>query len=230
MIGDESMKEQTRYSKLIEKLREERKYSMETATELFNGDMRESLGELSLIDNHPADIGTEVYERSRDVAQHDRLIHKVEAIDVALARFDEGKYGICEHCGHEIPVERLKVLPYTTVCTECSRGEEMEEQHSLHRDPVENELLNRPFSRTFNDGTDRVEFDGEDSWQAVARYGTSDSLQDLGTNRDISDPNDLYEDSDEVIGAVQYIETIETEREPEGRGNKIHYSKEHGST
>ncbi|TGE40082.1 transcriptional regulator [Desulfosporosinus fructosivorans] len=224
------MKEQTRYTKLIEKLREERKYSMETATELFNGDMRESLGELSLIDNHPADIGTEVYERSRDVAQHDRLIHKVEAIDVALARFDEGKYGICEHCGHEIPVERLEVLPYTTVCTECSRGEELEEQHSLHRDPVENELLNRPFSRTFNDGTDRVEFDGEDSWQAVARYGTSDSLQDLGTNRDISDPNDLYEDSDEVIGAVQYIETIETEREPKGRGNKIHYSKEHGLT
>lgn len=224
------MQEQTRYTKLIEKLREERKYSMETATELFNGDMRESLGELSLIDNHPADIGTEVYERSRDVAQHDRLIHKVEAIDVALARFDEGKYGICEHCGHEIPVERLDVLPYTTVCTECSHEEEMEEQHSLHRDPVENELLNRPFSRTFNDGTDRVEFDGEDSWQAVARYGTSDSLQDLGTNRDIGDPNDLYEDSDEVIGAVQYIETIETEREPEGRGNKIHYSKEHGLT
>lgn len=150
------MKDQMRYTKLIEKLREERKYSMEAATELLNGDMRESLGELSLIDNHPADIATEVYERSRDVAQHDRLIHRVEAIDVALARYDEGKYGICEHCGHEIPVERLDVLPYTTVCTDCSRGEEMEEQHSLHRDPVENELLNRPFSRTFNDGTNGV--------------------------------------------------------------------------
>jgi len=214
MIGGERVKDQMRYTKLIEKLREERKYSMEAATELLNGDMRESLGELSLIDNHPADIATEVYERSRDVAQHDRLIHRVEAIDVALARYDEGKYGICEHCGHQIPVERLDVLPYTTVCTDCSRGEEMEEQHSLHRDPVENELLNRPFSRTFNDGTNRVEFDGEDSWQAVARYGTSDSLQDLGTNRNIKDPNDLYEDSDEVIGAVQYIETIETERDP----------------
>jgi hypothetical protein len=106
----------------------------------------------------------------------------------------------------------------------------MEEQHSLHRDPVENELLNRPFSRTFNDGTDRVEFDGEDSWQAVARYGTSDSAQDLGTNRDVKDPSDIYEDADEVIGAVQYIETIETEREPERRGNTIHYSKEHGLT
>jgi YteA family regulatory protein len=224
------MKEQTQYTKLIESLREEKKDSMETATELITGDMRESLGELSLIDNHPADVATEVYERSRDVAQYDRLTHKVEAIDVALARFDQGKYGVCEHCGHEIPFERLEALPYTTVCTECSRLEEKEEQHSLHREPVENELLNRPFSRTFNDGKDQVEFDGEDSWQAVARYGTSDSAQDLGTNRDVADPNDVYEDADEVIGAVQYIETIETQREPEGRGNSIHYSKEHGRT
>jgi YteA family regulatory protein len=224
------MEDHTRYTKLIDTLREERKNSLETATELFNGDMRESLGELSLIDNHPADIATEVYERSRDVAQHDRLVHRVEAIDVALARFEQGEYGICEHCGQQIPLERLEVLPYTTVCTECSREEEKEEQHSLHRDPVENELLNRPFSRTFNDGTDQVEFDGEDSWQAVARYGTSDSAQDLGTNREVRDPNAVYEDADEVIGAVQYIETLETQREPEGRGNSIHYSKEHGRT
>lgn len=224
------MKEQADYSQLIETLHKEKTDSLETATELFNGDMRESLGELSLIDNHPADVGTEVYQRSQDVARHDQLLHKVEAIDAALERFKKGEYGKCEHCGEKIPYERLEALPYTTVCTECSREEEKEEQHSLHREPVEDELLNRPFSRTFNDGTDRVEFDGEDAWQAVARYGTSDSLQDLGTNRDVSDPNDVYEDGDEVIGAVQYIETLETAREPEGRGNTIHYSKEHGRT
>ena len=216
------MKEQTRYAELIKMLREERADAIKTATELLNEDMRESLGELSLLDNHPADIGTEVYQRSRDVAEHDRLIHRVEAIDVALERFDKGEYGRCEHCGHDIPFERLEALPYTTVCTECSREEEMEEQHSLHRDPVENELLNSPFSRTFNDGTDQVEFDGEDSWQAVARYGTSDSAQDLGTNRDVKDPSDVYEDADEVIGAVQYIETLETEQ-----GNAVHYCKDH---
>ncbi|HZK55513.1 MAG TPA: TraR/DksA C4-type zinc finger protein, partial [Desulfosporosinus sp.] len=169
------MKDETRYAQIIQTLREERADAIKTATELLNGDMRESLGELSLIDNHPADIATEVYERSRDVALHDRLIHRVEAIDVALQRFDKGEYGTCEHCNRDIPFDRLEALPYTTVCTECSHEEEMEEQHSLHRDPVENELQNRPFSRTFNDDTDRVEFDGEDSWQAVARYGTSDS-------------------------------------------------------
>ncbi|SDG12818.1 TraR/DksA C4-type zinc finger protein [Desulfosporosinus hippei] len=224
------MKDQKRYDKLINTLHEERSEVMETAAELFEGSMKDSLGELSLVDNHPADVGSELYQRSRDIAEHDRLSHRIGAIDNALERFEKGNYAKCEHCGQQIPYERLEVLPYTTVCAKCSREEEKEEQHSLHREPVENEILNRPFSRTFNDGTDQVMFDGEDSWQAVARYGTADTLQDLGTNRNISDPNNLYEDSDESIGAVQFIETIETQREPEGRLNTIHYSKDHGQT
>ncbi|WP_425807110.1 TraR/DksA C4-type zinc finger protein [Desulfitobacterium sp. Sab5] len=218
-----------KYMNLINELKKEKDEILEDATELITGDMRDSTSELSLIDNHPADIATEVYERSRDVAIHDRYMHRIQAIDSALQRWEEGKYGVCEHCGQEIPFERLEALPYTTVCTECSRLEEKEEQHSLHREPVEDEILNRPFSRTFNDGTDRVEFDGEDSWQAVARYGTADSPQDLGTNRDISDPNEMYEDADEVIGAVDAVETLDVEVEP-GFGNTIYYGKRHGRT
>lgn len=218
-----------KYMDLINELKKEKEEIIEDATELITGDMRDSTSELSLIDNHPSDIATEVYERSRDVAIHDRYMHRIDAIDSALQRWEDGKYGVCEHCGKEIPLERLEVLPYTTVCTECSRLEEKEEQHSLHREAVENEILNRPFSRTFNDGTDRVEFDGEDSWQAVARYGTADSPQDLGTNRDISDPNEMYEDADEVIGAVDAVETLDVEVEP-GFGNTIYYGKRHGRT
>lgn len=218
-----------KYAKLIEGLQQEKEKILENATELIQGDMRESIGELSLIDNHPADIATEVYERSRDVAIHDRYLHKVHAIDSALQRWEEGNYGICEHCGTSIPMDRLEILPYTTVCKDCSRLEEKEEQHSLYRQPVENEILNRPFSRTFNDGTDRVMFDGEDSWQAVARYGTADSPQDIGTNRDISDPNEIYEDADEVLGAVDAIESLDVEVEP-GFGNTIYYGMKHGRT
>ncbi|AHF07683.1 TraR/DksA C4-type zinc finger protein [Desulfitobacterium metallireducens] len=221
--------ENQKYAKLIEQLKQDKKETLKNATELITGDMRESIGELSLIDNHPADIATEVYERSRDVAIHDRYMHQVHAIDSALQRWEEGSYGICEHCGKTIPLERLEALPYTTVCKDCSRLEEKEEQHSLHREPVEDEILNRPFSRTFNDATDRVEFDSEDSWQAVARYGTADSPQDLGTNRDISDPNEMYEDADEVIGAVDDIESLEVEVEP-GFGNTVYYDKQHGRT
>lgn len=217
-----------KYKRIVESLRAEKQKWEEIAEELLSGDMRDSMAELSTIDNHPADIGTELYQRERDVALHDNLKHKVEAINSALERWEQGTYGICEHCGRKIPVERLQALPYTTVCAECSRLEEKEEQHSLYREPVENEILNRPFSRTFNDDTDNNAFDGEDAWQAVARYGTSDSLQDLGTNRDIKDATSLYEDADEAIGAVQEVETMGTVREP-GRENTIHYSTDHKS-
>lgn len=216
-----------KYAGLIEQLYREKKESIEAADKLITADLRTSTGEDSLVDNHPADIATEVYERGRDMAIRDRLKHKVEAIDAALERLKKGKYGICEHCGREIPFERLKAIPYTTDCAECSREKEKEEQHSFDRGSPEEEILSRAFSRTFNDSTDRAGFDGEDSWQAVARYGSSESPQDLGTNRNVSDPNDFYEDADEQIGAVEDIETIEAVVDPEF-GNTIYYDNKHG--
>ncbi len=223
---DRTLGKREKYSQVIKNLEADKRNWEEIASELLTGDMRDSLSELSTIDNHPADIGTELYERERDIALKDNFKHKIAAINAALERFDQGTYGVCEHCGQEIPLERLEALPYTTVCAECSRSEEKEEQHSFHREPVQDELLNQPFSRTFNDGTDQNAFDGEDSWQAVARYGTSEGPQDLGTNRDVLDPSSAYEDADEWIGAVQEVEAMGTVREP-GRENTIHYSSEH---
>src|ERR1700736_3865545 len=50
-------------------------------------------------------------------------------IERALARWRQGKYGVCEggsqNCQKKIPVARLNALPYTTVCITCER--EMEE-------------------------------------------------------------------------------------------------------
>ena len=219
---------QEKYARLIQILRDEKENALEMAGELFSGDMRDSLAELSVVDNHPADIGSELYQRERDAAIRDRLRGKAGAIDSALERWEQGRYGICENCGGEIPMERLEALPYTTVCAACSKEEEEEEQHSFHRDPVENEIQGFPFARTFNDNTGKGEFDGEDAWQAVARFGTSETAQDLGTSRDIGNANDMYEDADEWIGAVESVETIPTEREP-GRDNTIHYSRRHGT-
>jgi DnaK suppressor protein len=45
------------------------------------------------------------------------LLHKAER---ALERIDAGTYGTCESCGKAIPVERLEVLPYSTLCVECA--------------------------------------------------------------------------------------------------------------
>ena len=41
----------------------------------------------------------------------------------ALKRMEEGSYGFCSACGMEIPEERIKALPYTDKCFECSNKE-----------------------------------------------------------------------------------------------------------
>ena len=51
----------------------------------------------------------------------------IRKIDQALVRLENGTYGICEACEEEISVERLKVRPVTTLCIECKRNEEKQE-------------------------------------------------------------------------------------------------------
>jgi DnaK suppressor protein len=47
--------------------------------------------------------------------------NRAVAVESALRRFREGSYGICEECGEEIPVERLRALPAAVLCVECQR-------------------------------------------------------------------------------------------------------------
>jgi len=43
---------------------------------------------------------------------------EVMQIDAAVRRLDEGKYGRCIDCGQDIPLERLRALPFTLRCEE----------------------------------------------------------------------------------------------------------------
>jgi DnaK suppressor protein len=40
-------------------------------------------------------------------------------IQQALARIDNGTYGICSNCGQPIPEERLEAIPWTNLCVTC---------------------------------------------------------------------------------------------------------------
>jgi DnaK suppressor protein len=57
-----------------------------------------------------------------------KLILKIKD---ALARIDEGTFGICEECGEEISEERLKARPVTTLCIACKTKAEEEEKKKL---------------------------------------------------------------------------------------------------
>lgn len=45
---------------------------------------------------------------------------ELQAIDAALRRLDEGRYGVCEICRNPIEPSRLRALPQTTECQHCA--------------------------------------------------------------------------------------------------------------
>ena len=77
-----------------------------------------SLEELSDVDQHPADTGTETFNRERDLGIAESLDAELAEVAAALGRLDEGTYGRCEACGRPIPAERLDALPATRFCVE----------------------------------------------------------------------------------------------------------------
>ena len=52
----------------------------------------------------------------------------LKKIDEALDRMDKQTYGICERCEEDIPYERLKARPVTTLCIACKTLQEQEEK------------------------------------------------------------------------------------------------------
>ncbi|SFX11844.1 transcriptional regulator, TraR/DksA family [Thermoactinomyces sp. DSM 45891] len=161
--------------------------------------MNESVGELSGYDNHPADLGSELFERSKDLGLHDMDEHHLHDIQDALSRLKSGDYGQCTVCHQEIPFERLEAVPWTKYCIE-----HQPEQHSSIRRPVEEQVLHSP-EHTFLDKPDYNAFDGEDAWQAVEQYGTSNPPDFF---RDGEDYNSLYIDQDEPRGYVDLVEAV----------------------
>jgi RNA polymerase-binding transcription factor DksA len=74
--------------------------------------------ELATVDQHPADAGSETFEREKDMAILSNLEDQIVEIEKALARVDEGTYGTCEACGKPIGDERLEVVPTARYCVE----------------------------------------------------------------------------------------------------------------
>lgn len=62
------------------------------------------------------DVGTATLEREQAQQKIERLAVRLQDIEVALARVEDGTYGSCEVCGDPIPTERLEILPDTSVC------------------------------------------------------------------------------------------------------------------
>src|SRR5438477_12898568 len=78
----------------------------------------EQISELSSLDQHQGDIGTETFEREKDFSLLEQLEAEINDHDAALRKIDEGTYGRCEVCGKEVDAERLEAMPGTRTCRE----------------------------------------------------------------------------------------------------------------
>lgn len=59
-------------------------------------------------------------EYAKELSIEQNTLDLLSKANRALERVEAGTYGICESCGKAIPVERLDVLPHSTLCVECA--------------------------------------------------------------------------------------------------------------
>lgn len=95
-------------SRAAELLRRERERIERELAGLGRGDD----DELSHVDQHLADEGSELYEDERDEGIADSLREELAAIGRAEQRLEEGVYGLSVHSGEPIPDARLEAVPW----------------------------------------------------------------------------------------------------------------------
>ncbi|RLQ97838.1 TraR/DksA C4-type zinc finger protein [Falsibacillus albus] len=180
----------------------------------------DNVGELSLYDNHPADMGTELYEREKDFAIDEHAESELNKINQALMAMNDGTYGKCKTCGQEIPFERLEVIPDTLYCKEHSKGQRVAQDR-----PVEEEVLEPAHGDTFQHKQQGEIRDFEDSFQEVARYGTSETPSDF--RESVEDYESLYNEDDyDTEGFTEDYESF-VGSDMEGNQRKVYPSKKH---
>ncbi|HVL92469.1 MAG TPA: TraR/DksA C4-type zinc finger protein [Acidimicrobiales bacterium] len=86
----------------------------------------DSLAELSSVDQHQADVGTETFNRERDLSILERVEAELDDVEHALRRLDDGSYGTCEACGRPIDDGRLEAMPAARFCVEDQSMAEQE--------------------------------------------------------------------------------------------------------
>jgi DnaK suppressor protein len=63
---------------------------------------------------------TEAVERLNTTGAAKQLAAMLADVERALAKFDDGTYGICDRCAATIPDERLEARPWSALCVRCS--------------------------------------------------------------------------------------------------------------
>jgi len=114
----------TELDELIEELTSTQAHSLEVleaAEAELDGLMKDS-GDGAGQDQ--ADVGATSFERDHELTVVNSERDKLLQIERALARIENGTYGVCESCGQPVGKMRLMAFPRATLCMTCKTREE----------------------------------------------------------------------------------------------------------
>ncbi len=92
--------------------------------------LREERSDLSNMPIHMADMGTDSYEQEFTLELMDSERKLITEIDEALARIENGTFGICEFNSEPIPRPRLEAIPWARYCVTCAGIMEKKNQNN----------------------------------------------------------------------------------------------------
>ncbi|MFC7392482.1 transcriptional regulator [Scopulibacillus cellulosilyticus] len=152
----------------------------------------EASGELSQYDNHPADSGSALYEREKDLTLRNFSREELQDINAALERMEKGTYGIDEKTGEAIPYARLEALPTarTNVLTSPN-------QDKAHGRPIEEEVIAQ-MEEEWATNSDETEYNEQNAYDIVSSFNESSMTYDDSSNMD----------NEDGMGYVELVEAI----------------------
>lgn len=101
-----------------------RQQLLNQATDLSNPVF--SFKEEDLLDE--VDLASSESDQNMNIRLRDRERILIRKVDKALAKIEDGDYGVCEGCGEEIGLRRLEARPVTDLCIRCKEEQERVER------------------------------------------------------------------------------------------------------
>ncbi len=100
---------------------------LEAERERLRGELAEGIqapGQMTY--GSQAAAASQVFEQQRDLALRDKDLAHLQDVEAALARIDDGTYGVCVDCGRPVAPERLAALPWAARCIDCQAAKARE--------------------------------------------------------------------------------------------------------
>ena len=84
----------------------------------------------------PATLSDDAIYEDIDFALVQMQAETIDKIRLAIERISSSDYGICESCQEQIPLKRLRAVPFTTRCRNCQENTESVERRARVSGPA----------------------------------------------------------------------------------------------